>query len=120
MSDNKEYDSRIYRYTGKVYRYMELAKRIAFQSDYPDYRHGAVLVKGGSIRNTSHNKNNFCSFGSRFRKRQTGKATVHGDVHMHYDTDYEELIDNTLVYNGASVGLRPGKSGKVINNLVIG
>ena len=97
LSDNKERGSRLYRYTGKVYRYMELAKRIAFQSDYPDYRHGAVLVKGGSIRNTSHNKNNFCSFGSRFRKRQTGKATVHAELGVILGLD-RSITEGSTVY----------------------
>ena len=67
-------------YTGKVRRYMQLAKNIAGQSLLPDYRHGAVLVRGGSVINTGTNKLNFCSFGSRFRDPDDGIATVHAEI----------------------------------------
>ncbi len=87
MSEHKqctEYDTqsadRYHKYKGKINRYMDLAKRVAIQSDFPDYRHGAVLVKGGSIRNTAHNKDNFCSFGKRFQKTHGGKTTVHAEL----------------------------------------
>ncbi len=71
---------KFYTYDGKVRRYMDLAKRVAIQSDFPDYRHGAVLVKGGSVRNTAHNKDNFCSFGKRFQKLHGGRTTVHAEL----------------------------------------
>jgi len=66
-------------YSGKTRRYMELAKRVAHQSAYPDYRHGAVLVKG-SIRNVSFNKNNYCAFGSRFQREHEGRTTLHAEL----------------------------------------
>ena len=71
---------RFHTYTGKVKRYMDVAKKVALQSDFPDYRHGAVLVKGNSIRNTTYNKDNFCSFGKRFQKDHTGRTTVHAEL----------------------------------------
>ena len=71
---------KILNYNGKVQRYMHLAKNIAFQSPLPDYRHGAVLVRGGSVINTGTNKLNFCSFGNRFRNKKEGKATVHAEI----------------------------------------
>jgi deoxycytidylate deaminase len=61
-------------------RYFELAKRISYQSDYLGYRHGALLVKGGSVLNASSNKSNFCSFGNRFREPNTGSATLHAEL----------------------------------------
>ena len=79
-----EYDTqsadRYHKYKGKVSRYMDLAKRVASQSIYPEYKHGAVLVKGSSIRNTAHNKNNFSSFGKRFQKDHNGRSTVHAEL----------------------------------------
>jgi deoxycytidylate deaminase len=59
---------------------MEHAKKMALQSDFPDYRHGAVLIKGNSIRNSTYNKDNFCSFGQRFQKDHTGRTTVHAEL----------------------------------------
>lgn len=79
-----EYDTqqpdRYHKYKGKIGRYMELAKRVANQSDYPDYKHGAILVKGKSVRNTCCNKANYCSFGHRFRMKEYGIATVHAEI----------------------------------------
>jgi len=77
---NTQSADRYHKYKGKVSRYMVLAKRIANQSAYPEYKHGAVLVKGSSIRNTAHNKNNFSSFGKRFQKDHKGRSTVHAEL----------------------------------------
>tara|TARA_Y100000310_G_scaffold242284_1_gene246438 strand:- start:198 stop:644 length:447 start_codon:yes stop_codon:yes gene_type:complete len=74
--DAEEYHA----YTGKIKRYMGLAKKVALQSEFPDYRHGAVLVKGNSVRNTTYNKDNFCAFGKRFQKNHTGRTTVHAEL----------------------------------------
>ena len=69
-------------YNGKVARFMSLAKNVARQSEFSDYRHGAILVKGGSIISTSPNKDSFCSFGARFRngRHQPGHATLHAEI----------------------------------------
>tara|TARA_R110002074_G_C12410303_1_gene654996 strand:+ start:669 stop:1112 length:444 start_codon:yes stop_codon:yes gene_type:complete len=97
----KEYDSdygadRFHKYSGKVRRYMELAKRMAIQSTYPDYRHGAVLVKG-SIRNVSFNKNNYCAFGSRFQREHGGRTTLHAELGAILGMD-RSITDGATVY----------------------
>ncbi len=61
-------------------RHINLATRMAEQSTYGTLKHGAVLVKGGSVVNASCNKNNFCSFGKRFRSRSEGRATLHAEL----------------------------------------
>ena len=66
--------------TRKVIRNFELARNIAHSSIYGKIRHGAVLVKGGSVINASFNKENFSSFGSRFRRSGHGPATVHAEL----------------------------------------
>jgi len=58
---------------------MNLAKQVAYQSTFPDYRHGAVLVKG-SVRNVSFNKDNYCAFGSRFQREHGGRTTLHAEL----------------------------------------
>ena len=40
-------------------RHIKLARRVAHQSDFHEYRHGAVLVKGNRVLNTSANKNSY-------------------------------------------------------------
>ena len=61
-------------------RYIEFAKRVAEQSNYGKFRHGAVLVKGSSVRSISCNKHRHCSFGARFRREGYGEATLHAEL----------------------------------------
>ena len=61
-------------------RYIEFAKRVAEQSSYGKFRHGAVLVKGSSVRSISCNKHRHCSFGARFRREGRGEATLHAEL----------------------------------------
>lgn len=65
---------------GKKKSYFALAAKMACQSTYDSYRHGAVLVKGGSVISVGFNKENTCSFGQRFRKFKTGNATLHAEL----------------------------------------
>jgi deoxycytidylate deaminase len=69
-----------YQLTKRNKKFIELAERIADQSVYPQFKHGAVLVKGSSVINVSCNKNGYNSFGAKFRKKQQGKATLHAEL----------------------------------------
>jgi len=64
----------------KSKRYISLAKKVAEQSNYGKFRHGAVLVRGSSVRNMACNKHRHCHFGKRFREAQTGNATLHAEL----------------------------------------
>tara|TARA_B110001454_G_C12363754_1_gene285388 strand:+ start:135 stop:530 length:396 start_codon:yes stop_codon:yes gene_type:complete len=64
----------------KTQKYLDLAVRIAEQSNYPQFKHGAVLVKGSSVINVSPNKNGFNRFGAKFRKKKWGQATLHAEL----------------------------------------
>ena len=82
---SKEYDdgpliSRVMAYRGRNSRYFNIARKAALCSEQSDYKHGAVLIKGGSIINTSCNKNRLVSFGSRFCKDHDGVATLHAEL----------------------------------------
>ena len=68
------------RSSNRINRYFGLAKNVAFNSNYGKLRHGAVLVRGGSIINTSFNKDKFCSFGTKFRDPDRGHATIHAEL----------------------------------------
>ena len=81
----KEYDEgplieRVMAYRGRNSRYFNIARKIAYCSSQEDYKHGAVLVKGGSVINTSCNKNRLVSFGSRFCKEHNGTPTLHAEL----------------------------------------
>ena len=105
-----EYDTqsadRYHKYKGKVSRYMDLAKRVASQSAYPEYKHGAVLIKGSSIRNTAYNKNNSSSFGRRFQKEHAGRATVHAELGVILG------LDRTITTGATVYVARVGKCGE--------
>ena len=64
----------------KANKYISLAKTIAMQSNYGKFRHGAVLVKGSSVRNVSSNKDRYCGFGCRFRRNDQGNPTLHAEL----------------------------------------
>jgi len=59
---------------------LELARNVARQSTFGQFRHGAVLVSHGKIVNTAHNELRLCGFGSRFRALQKGVATLHAEL----------------------------------------
>ena len=64
----------------KINRYFEAARNLASNSPYGKLRHGALLVKGGSVLSSSFNKDNFTAFGARFRNSDHGHATVHAEL----------------------------------------
>ena len=102
MSSVKEYDGpygaeKFHNYSGKIRRYMDLAKKTASRSLFPDYRHGAVLVKGSSVRNTSFNKDNYCAFGTRFQKEHSGRTTLHAELGAILGLD-RHITDGATVY----------------------
>ena len=66
--------------TKKINRFFTLARNIAYNSPYGKIRHGAIIVKGGSVLNASFNKENYSSFGTRFRSPHRGHATVHAEL----------------------------------------
>ena len=67
-------------YAGRNSRYFNIARKAALCSMNTGYKHGAVLVKGGSVINTSSNKNRLVSFGSRFCKEHDGVPTLHAEL----------------------------------------
>jgi deoxycytidylate deaminase len=75
---------------------MDMAKRTAQKSEYKRFRHGAVLVKGGSVRNTGANSGDYCSFGARFRS-QPGKATIHAEIASILGLD-KSITEGATVY----------------------
>ena len=75
-----------------------MAKRIASQSQHDCFKHGAVLVKGGSIINTSCNKAQYNRFGNRFRNvRVCGHATHHAELGCILGLD-KDLTSGTTIY----------------------
>jgi deoxycytidylate deaminase len=66
--------------TNKNKKFFSLAKKLACLSEYGKFKHAAVLVRHGTILNSSPNKDKACSFGKRFRSREKGIATLHAEL----------------------------------------
>lgn len=61
-------------------RILDIAKKTAKNSEHDCFKHGAVLIKGGSVLNVAYNKQQFNRFGNRFRDRSCGHATHHAEL----------------------------------------
>tara|TARA_S200002703_G_scaffold131427_1_gene118972 strand:- start:412 stop:825 length:414 start_codon:yes stop_codon:yes gene_type:complete len=79
----------------KEYRSLKMAAKVAEQSDYGKYKHGAVLVKGGSVMNFSSNSKNHTSFGQRFRT-DPGMATHHAETSCVLGMNREATAGSTV------------------------
>jgi len=63
----------------KEIRNLKMAAKAAEHSAHDTFRHGAVLIRGGSVLNIAANSDNHTSFGQRFRT-SPGKATHHAET----------------------------------------
>ena len=68
------------RITKRDRRMIDLAIRQAFSSEFPTFRHGAVLARGSSVLNVGVNKAQYTSFGARFRRDNPNFATIHAEI----------------------------------------
>ncbi len=66
--------------SGKTQKYFNYAHQAALKSSYGKIRHGAVLVKGGSVLSYGFNKDKFSSFAKKFRCEHMGPATSHAEI----------------------------------------
>ena len=66
--------------SGRHKRYVDLSKKLAEDSSYTLHRHGAILVKGGSVLNWSANRNKGPRWAQKFRSHGCGHATHHAEL----------------------------------------
>lgn len=95
----------------KSLRFFEFARKMAVLSEYGKFRHGAVLVKHGSIMSAGLNKDRPTTFGSRFRPKSLGEATVHAELSaiLNVPRSQTENADLYVVRVGANNELRYSK-----------
>jgi len=65
------------RKTGGIF---QLAKKMAECSTYGNFRHGAVLVRGGAIINFGINSEKYSSIGAKYRPEEKGVSTYHAEI----------------------------------------
>jgi deoxycytidylate deaminase len=64
----------------KIGGYFQLAKKLAITSDYGNFRHGAVLVKGSAIIGVGVNNEKYSSVGAKYRSESKGISTYHAEI----------------------------------------
>jgi len=94
----------------KKQRFIDLAARIAQQTEFKEYKHGAVLVRAGAVMNTSCNKNKYKAWANQFRKKQRGHATVHAEIGAILGLD-RSVTEGATIYV-----VRVGKCGDLKNS----
>ena len=58
----------------------KLATKLAEESTYGNFRHGAVLVKSGAVQSLAFNTDKYCSRGAKYRPEEKGHATYHAEI----------------------------------------
>ena len=58
----------------------QLAKKMAECSTYGNFRHGAVLVRGGAVINLGINSEKYSSIGAKYRPEEKGVSTYHAEI----------------------------------------
>ena len=89
----------------KELRGLRMAAKAAENSEHDTFRHGAVLVKGGSIINIAANNDNHTPFGERFRT-SPGRATHHAELGCIMG------IDRSTTTGGVVYAARVNKAGE--------
>lgn len=86
----------IIKQTKRHSRFLNIAAKNAMESTFDRFRHGAVLVKGGSVISTATNKNQYCSFANRFRTLP-GIPTIHAELGCILGIA-REITNNAILY----------------------
>jgi tRNA(Arg) A34 adenosine deaminase TadA len=96
----------------KQRNFIDLASRIAQQTDFKEYKHGAILVRAGAVLNTSCNKNKYKAWANRFRdaNKQRGHATVHAEIGVILGLD-RSITEGAIIYV-----VRVGRDGHLRNS----
>ena len=93
-------------------RYLEIAADTAAESSYTTFKHGAILIKGGSVIKRSFNKGSYSSFGHRFKNRTSYIATLHAELGVILGLD-KSITRGSDVYvvrlNNSGEGFRMSK-----------
>ncbi len=75
----------------------QLAKKLAECSTYGNFRHGAVLVRGGAIINVGINSEKYSSIGAKHRHESKGVATYHAELKAMLNID-RALTKGATIY----------------------
>lgn len=74
-----------------------MATKLAEESTYGNFRHGAVLVKGGAIQSLGYNNEKYCGRGAKYRPEEKGHATYHAEISAILGIPYH-ITKNSIIY----------------------
>ena len=69
----------VFKIKGRHRRFIDASARAAEESEFPNYRHGALLVRGSSILNSAVNKSNHINWANKFCAKDR-YATHHAEL----------------------------------------
>jgi tRNA(Arg) A34 adenosine deaminase TadA len=75
----------------------KLAGKLADCSTYGNFRHGAVLVRGGAVQSLGFNNEKYCSRGAKYRPEEKGHATYHAEIRAILGVPYH-ITKNSTIY----------------------
>jgi len=92
-------------------KHLKLAEKIAQTSNHRKSRHGAVLVRGGSVLNIAKNSNRYTRFGRRFMPyKHNWHPTHHAELGCILGLDISATKGSTIYV------ARVGKRGDIKNS----
>lgn len=74
----------------------KVASKLAECSTYGNFRHGAVLVRGGAIHGLGCNNEKYCSRGAKYRPEEKGHATYHAEIRAILGIPYHVTKNSTI------------------------
>jgi len=93
-------------------RYLSLAKKMAECSTYGNFRHGAVLFRGGAIIGFGINSEKYSSIGAKYRPDDKGVSTYHAEIAAIMNLPRESIKGSTIYVARASKGTKEDRMSK--------
>ena len=97
------------RKTGGIF---QLAKKMAECSTYGNFRHGAVLVRGGAVINLGINSEKYSSIGAKYRPDHKGVSTYHAEIAAIMNLPRESIKGSTIYVARVSKGSKEDRMSK--------
>ena len=92
--------------------FFQLAKKLATCSTYGNFRHGAVLSKGGAIINIGINSEKYSSVGAKHRPDNKGHSTYHAEIAAILGMDRNQTKGAVMYVARASKGSHEDRMSK--------
>ena len=89
-----------------------MAKKLAKCSTYGNFRHGAVLARGGAIISLGINSEKYSSVGSKYRPEHKGHSTYHAEIAAILNLDRSQTKGAVMYVARASKGCNADRMSK--------